>query len=247
MNEGAPGRAAQARLHDGVRDPGLQLVSPGSRSLARAECTCTTGPTNCADIWRLNIAGFQQLWFNIASAQLGVAGTAKWDAFWGRYDFSSVNNQLYWMIGPPTEGSPLTPTYNAMRLLFHTTVPGWQIVGVEPWEENDWAVPAYGIEGHTSSDHAREGARGVRRPGRRADDRRARHERPEPERRVDGRPASYSIGGLPASTSFKLALWNATGDGTNSIAGTVTTNAAGVARFEVPLHAAFALTTVPVA
>ena len=40
-------------------------------------------------------------------------------------------------------------------------------------------------------------------------------------------------------------MWNASGDGTNSIAGTVTTNAAGVARFQVPLQAAFALTTVP--
>ena len=56
----------------------------------------------------------------------------------------------------------------------------------------------------------------------------------------------YSIGGLPANTQFGLALWNAAGDGKNSIAGTVTTNAAGVARFEVPLHAAFALTNVPV-
>jgi hypothetical protein len=64
---------------------------------------------------------------------------------------------------------------------------------------------------------------------------------------VSSEPApTYSIGGLPAHTDFNLAVWNATGDGTNSIAGTVTTNAAGVARFEVPLQAAFALTTVPV-
>jgi hypothetical protein len=48
------------------------------------------------------------------------------------------------------------------------------------------------------------------------------------------------------TTNDQLAEWNATGEGTNSIAGTVTTNAAGVARFEVPLQAAFALTTVPV-
>ena len=41
-------------------------------------------------------------------------------------------NQLYWMIGPPTEDSPLTPTYYAMSLLFHTTAPGWQIIGVQP-------------------------------------------------------------------------------------------------------------------
>lgn len=36
-------------------------------------------------------------------------------------------------------------------------------------------------------------------------------------------------------------------NGENAIEGIVTTNAAGVARFEVPLHAAFALTTVPAA
>ena len=57
---------------------------------------------------------------------------------------------------------------------------------------------------------------------------------------------TYSIGGLPANTTFNLALWNASGNGENSLAGTVTTGAAGVARFEVPLHAAFSLTTVPV-
>ena len=59
-------------------------------------------------------------------------------------------------------------------------------------------------------------------------------------------PSAYSVGGLPASTTFNLALWNATGNGENSLAGTVTTDAAGVARFEVPLHAAFSLTTLPV-
>jgi hypothetical protein len=56
----------------------------------------------------------------------------------------------------------------------------------------------------------------------------------------------YSIGGLPSSTTFNLAVWNATGRGENTLGGTVTTNAAGVARFDVPLQAAFALTTVPV-
>jgi hypothetical protein len=221
--------------------------------------TCATKPTlpaqmhlyyrpdGCTDIWRLNIAGFQQLWFNIASAQLGVAGTAKWDAFWGRYDNSSVNNQLYWMIGPPTEGSPLTPTYHAMSLLFHVTEPGWQIIGLDPWESNDWSVETYGLSGGDTSDDQPEkelvGYAG-----------------PNGELTIVGLdtngkdlnsvssdpPAQYSIGGLPAHTEFNLAVWNATGDGTNSIAGTVTSNAAGVARFEVPVHAAFALTTVPV-
>jgi hypothetical protein len=204
-------------------------------------------PDGCADIWRMNIAGFQQLWFNIASAQLGVAGTAKWDAFWGRYDNSSVNNQLYWMIGPPTEGSPLTPTYHAMALLFHVTEPGWQILGLEPWESDDWSVPAYELSGGDKSDDQPEKElvgyagpngeltiMGLDTNGKELNT-------------VSSEPApKYSIGGLPAHTDFNLAVWNATGDGTNSSAGKVTTNAAGVARFEVPLHAAFALTTVPV-
>jgi len=204
-------------------------------------------PGDCADIWRMNVAGFQQLWFNIASAQLGVAGTAKWDAFWGRYDNSSVNNQLYWMIGPPTEGSPLTPTYHAMALLFHVTQPGWQILGLEPWESDDWSVPTYELSGGDKSDDQPEKElvgyagpngeltiMGLDTNGKELNT-------------VSSAPApKYSIGGLPAHTAFNLAVWNATGDGTNSIAGKVTTNAAGVARFEVPLHAAFALTTVPV-
>ena len=57
--------------------------------------------------------------------------------------------------------------------------------------------------------------------------------------------SAYSIGGLPARTMFNLACWNASGNGENSLTGTLTTDAAGVARFEVPLHAAFSLTTVP--
>ena len=57
---------------------------------------------------------------------------------------------------------------------------------------------------------------------------------------------AYSVGGLPPATTFNLAIWNAAGNGENVISTPVTTNAVGVARFTVPLHGAFALTTVPV-
>jgi hypothetical protein len=218
--------------------------------------TCGTKPAftnlyyldaDCTEIWRTNISGFQQLWFNIASAQLGSSGTAKWDAYWGRYDKSSANNQLYWTIGPPTEGSPLTPSYHSMALLFRTTAPGWQIIGVEPWESNDWTVPATGvIGGETSNDQAEKELVGYSGPngeltivGLETHGRGLNGVSAEP-------PSSYSIGGLPANTSFNLALWNATGDGENSLADAVTTDPAGVARFDVPLQAAFSLTTVPV-
>ncbi len=143
----------------------------------RGNGTCGTKPAfanlyygadpTCPEIWRTNIAGFQQLWFNIDSAQLSVAGTSKWDAYWSRYDNSSAGNQLYWMIGPPTEGSPLTPTYYAMSLLFHTTAPGWQIIGVDPWDSSDWGGPDLSPEPRRHDERpARGGARGVRRPER---------------------------------------------------------------------------------
>lgn len=189
---------------------------------------------------RTNIAAFQQLWFNVVAAQLGFAGALKWDLYWGIYDLSSPRNQSYWMTGPASEGWPLFPTYHAFRLLLQTTQRGWQVLGVEPWADDDWKL----------------------------DDERRPYDQPEKEiaayagpngeltmmgldthgRALNAASAEtpqYSIAGLPPHTTFNLALWNAAANGESSIAGTVTTNAAGVARFEVPLHAAFALTTVP--
>jgi hypothetical protein len=201
---------------------------------------------SCPAIQRTNIAGFQQFWFAVASAQLGYVGAAKWDAYWGVYDFTLSPPQVYWTIGPAAEGSPLMPSYYSLTLLFHTTVPGWQVVGVAPWDESDWKVSTYGIEGHSSSDTKEKELAAYAGPngeltilGLDTNGRALNGVSTEP-------PSRYSVGGLPAGTAFTLAVWNATGDGTNSIAGTVTTNAAGVARFDVPLHAAFSLTTVPV-
>jgi hypothetical protein len=221
----------------------------------RGVANCGTKPTfanlyyaadpSCPEIWRTNIAAFQQLWFNIASAQLGIAGTSKWDAYWAVYDRNSLNQQVYWMTGPPSEGFTLTPTYHAMDLLYHVTEPGWQIIGVDPFDTSDSSVPTYEANlGDTTNDQPEKEL--------------AAYAGPNGELTVVGldthgkdlnavsAESSYSVGGLPANTTFTLAEWNATGDGTDSIAGDVTTNAAGVARFEVPLQAAFALTTVPV-
>ena len=224
----------------------------------RGDANCGTKPTfqylyyaadpvNCPELWRTNIAAFQQFWFDIGAAQLGIAGTSKWDAYWAVYDRNSLKQQVYWMTGPASENYPLTPTYYSLWLLFHTTAPGWQIVGVDPWDSSDWGVPTYRQNGGDKTNDQPEQEL-------------AAYAGPNGELTVVGLdthgkflnvastdpPSSYSIGGLPANTTFTLAEWNATGDGTDSIAGPVTTDAAGVARFEVPLQAAFALTTVPV-
>jgi hypothetical protein len=242
MNEVLPPeqRKPTYMMEFGIRGLGTCGTKPAFGNLYYA------ADSSCPEIWRTNIAGFQQLWFDIDSAQLGVAGTSKWDAYWSRYDLSSVNNQLYWTIGPPTEGSPLTPTYYAESLLFHTTAPGWQIIGVDPWNSDDSSVPAYEIEGHTSNDQPEKELAAYAGPngdltviGLDTNGRALNGVSPDA-------PASYSIGGLPPNTTFNLGLWNATGDGTTTVAAPVTTNDAGVARFDVPLQAAFALTTVPV-
>jgi hypothetical protein len=185
-------------------------------------------------IARTNIAAFQQLWFNLESAQLGYTAAVKWDAYWGKYD---SGNQAHWLIGPADEGWPLFPAYHAIQLLLQTTQRGWQVLGVDPWTNDDWEVgvadqpekevAAYaGPNGELTLLGLDSHGRDLNAPA---------TETP-----------SYSIGGLPPFTSFNLAVWNFAGDGQNQIRGTVTTNAAGVARFDVPLHAAYALTTVPV-
>jgi hypothetical protein len=189
------------------------------------------------ELRRTNIAAFQQLWFNVASAQLGFTGTAKWDLYWGIFDLSSPGNQSYWMINPTADGWEVFPTYHALRLLLQTTQRGWQVVRVDPWVQDDWdplvpdepekEIAAYaGSSGELT-------LIGLDTHG----------------RALNGTSAetpTYAIGGLPPSTTFNLAIWNATGTGENSVATPVTTSPAGVARFAVPLHAAFALTTVPV-
>jgi hypothetical protein len=183
---------------------------------------------------RTNIAAFQQLWFNLASAQLGFAGAVKWDAYWGKYD---NGNQAYWMIGPAEEGWPLFPTYHAIRMLLQTTQRGWQVVGVDPWADDDWVAGTGDQQEKEVAAYAGPNGEltliGLDSRGRELN-------------AASADVPAYSIGDLPAYTTFNLAVWNGAANGENALGGTVTTNAAGVARFEVPLHSAFALTTVPV-
>jgi hypothetical protein len=213
----------------------------------RGANTCGTKPQvtaayyrdDCTELRRMSLAAFHKLAFVVGSAQLGFESATNWDLFWAVYDRTKAN-QSYWTIGPPEEGWELYPTYYAFQLLFQTTAPGWQVLAVDPWTEDDQAtrydnprpdqpeqeLTAYrGPDGQLTLVGLDTHGRDLIAP--------------------NGKSSSYSIGGLPASTRFTLALWNASGDGKNSVVGTITTNAAGVARFDVPLQAAFVLTTVP--
>ncbi len=234
-------------LPEAARKPTL-LMEFGVRGFD----TCGTNPLvkfayypnpdgSCTDLRRMALGGFHKLWFDINAAQLGFDGTSDWDLYWSIYDKSNPPNQSFWAIGPPSEGWALYPSYHALRMLLQTTDRGWQVLGVDPWTADDAAARYDAI---------------VR-------------DRPEQELAAfsgedgkltilgldtnggaltapNGESSSYSIGNLPQSTTFNLAVWNANGDGLTTDGGIVTTNGAGVARFDVPLQAAFALTTLPV-
>jgi hypothetical protein len=211
--------------------------------------TCGTKPQvkaayyrdeNCTELRRMSLAGFHKLWFTIVSAQLGFEAASNWDLYWSIYDRTKAN-QSYWAIGPPTEGWALYPTYYAFQLLLQTSARGWQVVSVDPSSRDDEAtrfddphpdtleqeLTAYSGEDDQLTIFGLDTSGGALVA-------------------PSGESSSYSVGGLVPGTELTLVLWNASGDGTNSIAATLTSNAAGVVRFEVPLQAAFSLTTVPV-
>jgi hypothetical protein len=216
----------------------------------RGSDTCGTKPTvkaayfrnapECTELRRMSLAGFHKLWFTIASAQLGFEAAVNWDLYWSIYD-RTQNNQSYWAIGPPSEGWALYPSYHAHRLILQTTARGWRVLALEPWTLDDQATPydephPDQLEQELSAYNGPDGQLTLLGLDSRGGELVA----------PNGESSSYSIGKLPPNMDFTLALWNASGDGKNTVAATVTTNAAGVARFGVPLHAAFALTTVPV-
>jgi hypothetical protein len=221
----------------------------------RGYTSCGTQPNlknayylpDCSDLRRMPLAAFHKLAFVIESAQLGFDAVSNWDLYWSTYDRTKAN-QSFWMIGPPEEGWALYPSYYAFQLLLQTTARGWQVLGVDPWTAADdaepiarqttdpptwlWDQPEQELTAYSGPD-GQLTIVGLDTNGR---------ELVAP----NGVASDYSIGGLPPNTTLTLALWNATGDGTNSVGQTVTTGATGVARFSVPLQAAFVLTTVPV-
>jgi len=222
----------------GARKP-LYVTEFGVRGIQNVPGQPAIQPGYWADgtpLSRTNIAAFQHLWFDIASAQLGYSGAVKWDAYWGRY--TPGYRETYNLIGPAEEGWPLFPAYHALKLLFQTTERGWQVVQVAPWEDDDWQVGSADQPEQELAAYVGAGEQltlmGLDSHGRALN---AVSEDPTSE---------YSVGGLPPNATFNLALWNASGNGESSLAGTIQTGPAGVARFEVPLHAAFSLTTVPV-
>jgi hypothetical protein len=167
------------------------------------------------------INAFQHAWFDVLAARLGYAGTVKWDGYVAKYDRST---QDYSLIGPPGQGWPLRPVYNLTRLFTLSTKPGWKVVGVAgasgtklvaAYTGPKQSVTVIGLDTSGASLAA-------------------------PSQTV----VSYSVGGLPRDTSFRLYVWNPDGSGGIAAPAPVRSDAAGLAQVTAPLQSVFALTTV---
>jgi hypothetical protein len=172
-------------------------------------------------ISQTNVSAFQHGWFDVLAAQLGYVGTSKWDSYFGRYDNST---QAYYMIGDPQSGWPLYPLYHLVRLTTATVKPGWSVVGVD-------SVPGARLVAAYMGKNGQRTLVGLDTAG-------AQLNAASPTQ------VSYTVGGLPASKRLYLAIWNEAGDGVVAPSHAVTTDAAGVATFNVPQHGVFVLTTL---
>ncbi|HYZ77255.1 MAG TPA: hypothetical protein VE596_07755 [Gaiellaceae bacterium] len=167
------------------------------------------------------INGFQHAWFDVLAARLGYAGTIKWDGYFGKYDRGT---QDYSLIGPPSQGWPLRPVYNATRLFTLTTKPGWRVVGVGGSSGTKLVAGYTGPRGRTTVVGLDTSGASLATPSTTV--------------------VSYAVGGLPRNTSFQLYVWNQDGSGVIAAPTVVQSDAAGMLQVTAPLQSVFAVTTL---
>jgi hypothetical protein len=173
-------------------------------------------------ITQTNVSAFQHAEFDVLAAQLGYAGTSKWDAYYGKYDNGT---QAYYLIGAPQNGWPLYPMYNFMQLLTTTVKREWEIVSVD-------AVPGTTrmLAGYLGK-KKQETVVGLDAAGAQLNT-------------VAPMSVSYTIAGLPPSKQLGLLIWNEAGDGLVGPKHVVQGDAAGVATISVPQQGVFVLTSL---
>jgi hypothetical protein len=172
-------------------------------------------------------AAFQAAWFMLRATQLGFSAAVKWDLYAGKYD---LGTQDFSAIGPGADGWPTRPNYHLLQLLNLTTKPrGGSVVEVvaSPEADRSKLLTAYISPASNVTILGLDTDGGV-------------------VGTTSHMPVSYSIGGLPANTLFRLLFWNGGGSGRNLEIGFLDSGPSGVLEFAVPLDAVFVLTNTPI-
>jgi hypothetical protein len=174
-----------------------------------------------------NAAAFQQAWFNIRSAQLGYSATVKWDVYPAKYDAGTQDHSA---LGPAAQGWPTRPVYSVLQLMTLTTRPrGGSIVEMVPSNDAD---PSKLLTAYISP------AKDITILGLDMDG--------GAIRTTSNAPVSYSVGGLPPNSYFRLLVWNGDGAGGNVDIGFTVSTQTGTLEFSAPLDSVFALTNTPI-
>jgi hypothetical protein len=222
-------RSIYASIPEGQRRP-LYITEFGVRGLGTFEGEPSFEPGYWPDgtpMSATNAAAFQQAWFNIRSTQLGFSGTVKWDVYPAKYDSGTQDHSA---LGPAAQGWPERPVYRVLQLMTLATQPrGGSIVQM---------VPGPGADGSKLLTAYVSPARDITILGLDTDG--------GSIPTSSNAAVSYSVGGLPPNTFFRLIVWNGDGAGANVDKGFLTTTPEGSVEFSVPLDAVFALTSTPI-
>jgi hypothetical protein len=217
-------RAIYDVIPEGQRRP-LYITEFGVRGIGTFEGEANFEPGFWPDgtpMSATNAAAFQQAWFNIRSTQLGFSGTVKWDLYPAKYDAGTQDHSA---LGPAADGWPERPVYRVLQLMTLATQPrGGSIVEMVRGNGADrsklltaYISPAKDI---TIFGLDRDGG---------------------DISTTSNAAVSYSVGGLPPNSFFRLFVWNGDGTGTNVDKGFLTTSPDGTVAFSV-----FALTNAPI-
>ena len=177
---------------------------------------------DCTPMSQTVVNGWQHAWLWLASSRAGYLGAIKWDSYWGKYDNGT---QAYYMLGSPLQGWPAYPVYWTTRLLTMTTRPGWAVLGGGLDPEHKLVTAYAGPAGELTVVGMDTG---------------------DPEFKLADEELPYTVGGLPAGTTFRIVTWNGASVGALADEGTVTSDSDGVVDLTTHRHAVWALTTLPV-
>ena len=139
----------------------------------------------------------QLAWFNLDALNRGYAGTVIWtmeDAWYDRL-------MPYGVLGAAKDNWPTKPGYHVLRLLTHTTQPGWRTLKIEG-ESDHLTLAACGVANHLTLfvlNHTTN-------------------------------PTTTTLAGLPANTTPHLITWNADGHATLKRGEPLKINSAGQMR-----------------